>query len=268
MPDLVTIDLFHPETKIVNLSLGLGIGRVTGRPVPAPWDLGDLPGVVATVDVAVSRSRGKLWQDAAKTVPAVADGDPVRVAVCPYTATEFTAPNDDARPTLTGEGGGKWSLAFDGSLDRLEAQGLSVLSSVSLAMAVRLPALGASRPLAGGSAASGAPYWFADLAGRHQLFNNSVEASSSNSTTVMAGEAWHVPAVTYDGSSAIRYYLAGAADGTATMGSPFTQSPNRLANNVNNPSPIRVAGYAIVDGELSAGDVATAAAYLAALVPA
>lgn len=72
-----------------------------------------------TVVVSVSRSRGILWQDAAKTVKATADGDPVRVATCPYTSVDYTAPSDAQRPVLHTDGAGHWWLAFDGVDDYL-----------------------------------------------------------------------------------------------------------------------------------------------------
>ena len=85
----------------------------------AEWNPGDLAGLAATIVVAEQRSAGLLWQNTAKTIAATADGDPVRVAVCPYTAVEFTAPSDAARPLLYDETGGKWSLSFDGVDDQL-----------------------------------------------------------------------------------------------------------------------------------------------------
>lgn len=85
------------------------------------WTPAQLSGLVATVSPALSRSSGRLWQNTAKTVPAVADGDPVRVAVCPFTSVEFTAPTDSARPLLWDEGGGKWSFWMDGIDDVLTA---------------------------------------------------------------------------------------------------------------------------------------------------
>ena len=85
----------------------------------AEWNPGDLAGLAATIVVAEQRSAGLLWQNTAKTIAATADGDPVRVAVCPYTAVEFTAPSDAARPLLYDEGSGKWSLSFDGVDDQL-----------------------------------------------------------------------------------------------------------------------------------------------------
>lgn len=105
--------------------MGLSAGLVAGlngramAGVSAEWNPGDLTGLAATLLPAESLAGGLLWQNTAKTVPAVADGDPVRVAVCPYTAVEFTAPSDAARPLLWEEGGGLWSLAFDGIDDRL-----------------------------------------------------------------------------------------------------------------------------------------------------
>lgn len=88
--------------------------------VSAAWNPGDLTGLAATLLPAESLAGGLLWQNTAKTVPATADGDPVRVAVCPYTGVEFTALSDAARPLLWDEGGGRWSLAYDGVDDWLD----------------------------------------------------------------------------------------------------------------------------------------------------
>lgn len=88
----------------------------------AAWNLASLPGLDAGLLVAQMRSLGLLWQDLSKTTHATDDGHPVRVAVCPFTGTEATAPSDSARPVLWDElGDGRyWSLAFDGSDDRLD----------------------------------------------------------------------------------------------------------------------------------------------------
>ncbi|HUR52945.1 MAG TPA: hypothetical protein VMZ71_02355 [Gemmataceae bacterium] len=87
---------------------------------PVAFSPASLPGYVdSPYSVAQLRAAGALWQNAAKTVPAVADADPVRVAVCG--ATEYTAPSDAARPLLFAEAGGKWSLKFDGTDDNLTA---------------------------------------------------------------------------------------------------------------------------------------------------
>lgn len=88
--------------------------------VASAWNPSRLTGLAATLLPALSRSSGLLWQNTAKTTPSTADGDPVRVAVCPFTAVEFTAPSDAARPLLWDEGSGKWSLSFDGVDDQLQ----------------------------------------------------------------------------------------------------------------------------------------------------
>lgn len=106
------------------------IPLLTRRAVAA-WTPASLTGLAATLLPAESRSRGLLWQNTAKTMPATADGDPVRVAICPYTAVEFTAPSDSARPLLYDESGGLWSLEFDGVDDYLEAGNLSALFSAA-----------------------------------------------------------------------------------------------------------------------------------------
>jgi hypothetical protein len=69
---------------------------------------------------AASRALGRLYQDAAKTLLATADGHPVRVATCPYTGQDYTAPSDAARPVLRTDGAaGHWWLAFDGVDDAM-----------------------------------------------------------------------------------------------------------------------------------------------------
>lgn len=79
-----------------------------------------LTNLVVALDVTLARSQGKLWQDAGKTVPAAANGDLVRIAACPYTGLEFST-TDASRPALFDEGGGKWSLQFNGSDDEMQA---------------------------------------------------------------------------------------------------------------------------------------------------
>lgn len=80
---------------------------------------GDLPGLAPSISVAYQLQLGLLWQNAGKTIPAVADGDPVRVATCPWTGEDYTAPSDAARPLLYDQGGGTWSLRGDGVDDVL-----------------------------------------------------------------------------------------------------------------------------------------------------
>jgi len=69
-----------------------------------------LPGIAASINVAISRTQGKLWQDAGKTVPAIANNDPVYVATCPYTGFDWVAPSNAERLILTNISGSKWGL--------------------------------------------------------------------------------------------------------------------------------------------------------------
>lgn len=101
----------HANSGMSGISAVCGVPHLTFVPT-------QLPGYVdSPFNVAYLRWAGRLWQDTAMTVPAVADGDPVRRIVCG--STYYDAPSDAARPLLWDEGGGKWSLSFDGVDDRL-----------------------------------------------------------------------------------------------------------------------------------------------------
>lgn len=95
---------------------------------------GDITGLSPSVQVALMRSLGLLWQNTGKTVPASSHGDRVRVATCPFTGSDFVAPSDAARPTLTSEGGGKWSLLFDGVDDEMSVAAYSAEPSGGFAL--------------------------------------------------------------------------------------------------------------------------------------
>lgn len=103
----------------MSLSGGLTAGLVAGLTsramggVSSGWNPSRLTGLRTTILAAEARAADDLWQNTAKTDPAVSDTDPVRVSVCPYTAEEFTASSDAGRPLLWDESGGKWSLEFD-----------------------------------------------------------------------------------------------------------------------------------------------------------
>lgn len=109
--DARNINRVNRMSRVVRV--GGGGGGASG------WQPDELAGLAPTLSVSRQRSSGLLWQDAAKTVAARADGDRVRVATCPWTGVDYTAPSDAARPVLTDEGGGLWSLAFDGVDDYL-----------------------------------------------------------------------------------------------------------------------------------------------------
>lgn len=107
-------DVFHPTA-------------VLGY-VPSPYSIAEL------------RALRRLWQNTAKTVPAIADGDPVRVVDCGG-GVDYTAPTDAARPLLWAEGAGRWSLSFDGVDDQIIANVNVTLDKV-FATRVRLAASG------------------------------------------------------------------------------------------------------------------------------
>ena len=85
-----------------------GLSGLSGICGGAAWSPASLTGLAPTLLPALSRTQGKLWQDSAKTVPATAAGDPVRVATCPFLGVDYTAPSDAARQAaahgLTGAG--------------------------------------------------------------------------------------------------------------------------------------------------------------------
>jgi hypothetical protein len=87
----------------------------------AAWSPADLPGLAAAPVVALMRAAGKMWQDAARTTPATANGQSVYVFDCTFTGLRYTASSSSARAVLTDEGGGGWSLTFDGADDRYYA---------------------------------------------------------------------------------------------------------------------------------------------------
>ncbi len=69
---------------------------------------------------------GKLWQDASETVPADADGDPVRVLECVITGCKWVATSDAHRGTLTDLGDDNWGIDFGGvSNYHLDASGFT-----------------------------------------------------------------------------------------------------------------------------------------------
>lgn len=77
---------------------------------PPSWTPANLPSIAPSLNIAISRASSKLWQDVGKTVPAVANNDPVYVATCPYTGFDWVAPSNAERLILTNISGAKWGL--------------------------------------------------------------------------------------------------------------------------------------------------------------
>jgi len=82
---------------------------------------GNLPGIAPSIQVALMRQRGLLWQDLAKTTPANANNDPVAVATCPFTGVDFINGAGLARPVLTNISGNYWGYTLDGVNSRIGA---------------------------------------------------------------------------------------------------------------------------------------------------
>ena len=80
-------------------------------PGVTPDDLGE--SLVYVLDVPGAYAEGGLWQDSAKTTPAIADGDPVVVHTDPWTGLDLVF-SEIAPPILRDRGGMGWVLNFDG----------------------------------------------------------------------------------------------------------------------------------------------------------
>lgn len=113
--------------------LTLGAGPPSAGGAFSPAQLANL--TTSLGSVAESRAAGLLFQDPGKTTLAVADGDLVRVAVCPYTGVNQIAPSALARMRLTDYSNGKWALVGDGTQTYLGSASNFTLGGSGLAAA-------------------------------------------------------------------------------------------------------------------------------------
>lgn len=129
--------------------IGIGIGPSFVATRPITWSPILLSGIGPSLVPKVQREAGLLWQDTGKTVAAYADGDPVRVATCPFTHTDIIAASDAARPLLKITGS-KAYLLFDGSSDYMSATVASGFMSAAytLALGIRFAAPGVGDQIA------------------------------------------------------------------------------------------------------------------------
>jgi hypothetical protein len=101
-------------------ALGLGLGLGLGSRRAAAWTPADLLGLLdAPSSISQLRSTGNLWQNAAKSIPALSVTDPVRVVS--VGAVDWVAPSDAARGLLYQESNGGWSIALDGIDDQYQS---------------------------------------------------------------------------------------------------------------------------------------------------
>lgn len=236
------------------IGLGLGMGTTSG----GVWTPAKLTGFNSSVLVALSRGQGKLWQNSGKTTPAVADGDPVRVATCPYAGVDFTAPSDAARPTLRNSGA-FWWLAFDGVDDVLQRtmtlnQPYSVYGSALI--------LTASGTLCDGQTVNTG--YIARNGGNPASYGISAGTNLNSSNTVLAANTVIVGA-NFNGASSVVDLAgtettgpAGATNLTAVTVGGRTGIPTLFCD--------RLYGL-IYAGALSAAEKAKNRAYLATLGP-
>lgn len=249
--------------------LGIGIGltsRAMGG-VSAAWNPSRLTGLAVTLLPAESRSRGLLWQNTAKTTPATADGDPVRVAVCPFTAVEFTAPSDAARPLLWDEGGGKWSMFFDGVDDIFI--GSSLASGSAWTTAGRYLVAAQSREVASLNTASTNDGWRIGwtLTPTVQLTYGGVASYGSPLTYPTSSAFTRTDLIASGGNWTRRVNGSGSATATGTINWSGTPRPSVGGHSglFTSVTSGRVPGFTLYTGTLSIDDVLLLETYLGAL---
>ena len=246
----------------LSLGLGGGLNRL-GVGGGAAFTLNTLSGLAVTLLPALSRQQGKLWQDASKTVPATADTDPVRVAVCPYTALEWTAPSDAARPLLRSLGAGKWHLACDGVDDYLQVT-LPGWSGTVGSLSVRMSLGSTSGTKAGinvNSATSANEYYKATTLAYARNFR----AVRYDAYATLPADTNQHTQTWVSGASAYTVRMDGSVVGSTT---PNWQSPNAPRFGVTDStvySNLRCAGLVLAAAEWDAATVAAVEKYLGEL---
>jgi len=244
------------NTGFRKLATGLG---GSGGAAPTPWSPGDLPGLQPSLQVALSLSQGGLWQDAGKTVPATEDGDPVRVATCPWTGQDYVAPSDSARPLLWDEGGGKWSLFFDGIDDRMAFPGLTLADYLLYFAQQTVGDCGlVSKFSQNYQVRIGSPV------GRLYLLDGVVDMVSDALTTDRADFS----VIGYERSgTAVAFFENLSARGTGVMSSPLLLDNIGTLVGGANPTNGRIAGFIPAAAAPSADNRTLLTAYLTALYP-
>lgn len=258
----------------MRIGIGLSLTRPSGG--AGAWSPADLPGLAPTVQVVRSLAAGGLWQNAAKTTPCAADGDPCRVAVCPDTAGEYAAPSDGARGLLWDEGAGAWSLALDGvsnyyatpaATDGCVAWGFAWLNSTALESGFWIVV----SPLNGlefGLFASDSGYRNVSL-----MMGGAGASVGFDSAAVLAADAWNVLVVSYQGGGVstpgnYRAWLNGVEQTVVASGMFGGGAVGTLGSRGGSyPAPIRIAGFVPSSAALSAAQAAAMSDYLTALTP-
>lgn len=246
--------------------IGVGISLFASR--SAAWVPTRGASLFAAPNIAAARSAGLLWQDAAKTVPAVADGDPVYVVRCPFTAVEFAAPAVGQRPLLKSGGGSLWHLLFDGTDDFLTFSG-PASKPLSIHMACRVTNFSIASA-AFSSPAGGQKLKIVDPGALNKMRGGKEGVYNwTESTTAATVSADFVGGVNYAATGAATYYRNGAADGVAdadTSDDTFTANLSRIGASSSGAELIvgRVYGWAIYSASQSVGNLLALHKYLGA----
>lgn len=265
------MNLLKPGSRL--RQMGLRCGALAG----VAWNPSRLTSLLFTVLPALSRRLGLLWQDAAKTVAATAASDPVRVAVCPFTAVEFTAPSDAARPLLTDEGGGKWSLTFDGTDDylTLASSGASdsFSSSQSIGTGWRAGTVVANRfILAKRNAASPYPAALWNAAAVHRYSTNAGADVNADYPAAVVVNTWYRSMVGKSGT-ATTLYTNGALVSSPTQAVGTANTAAWLVGCQNFGSGVthfwsgRLSAVVVAASALTAASAVALDSYLASVTP-
>ena len=219
---------------------------------------------------AALRAGGFLWQNTGKTIAAVADGDPIRVATCG--AVDWTAPSDASRPLLYDETGGKWSASFDGADDLLYrtsthimAQGLSWSSFAGYRCAAssRGSVVGEEDSFTLGCGAGDQSGGGLNIIGYRVAI-----AWDSASLTHQSAGAMGVVATPSGSDTSITYYRNNVAGSTTTRNINTGNGTLLIGGeklSINLAYPDRVSGAVFVSAAISSADRAALSTYLEAL---
>lgn len=232
--------------------------------VDSVWTPAQLPNLQATLIPSLAT----LWQDAGMTTRALSDGDPVRVAVCPFTKVAFTSPSDSARPVLHNDGAGHWYLSFDGVDDQYASTGTAIPPGAVSAFCAMYPTdLSVNRTMLGNSAASGGPFWFIQGADKKVNFFCDNVTALPGSNTALTANSWYLAGYTY-GSSVVAHRLNQAPNGGGTGGTTFTATADHVGDIRSGSRFVgRIAGLVWGTAQWSASDIAKIESYLRALYP-
>jgi hypothetical protein len=236
-------------------------------PDPSP----SLTNIYAAATIGRCKRDGLLWQDTAKTVPAVAHNDPVRVVTAPINgggAVDFVAPSSGARPLLKNAFGNVWYLLFDGIDDCLDFAGVAPIP-LSIHFAIRW--VGAS---GGGGVVISGPTNSQKLKGRDGSFfrggKNNVSNWTGNTATLpvdgdyICGLNYAATGDAYNWKDGVKDTLAQANVNTVGL----TGNITRIGMNTAGGEPWngRIYGWVICTGSQLDSEIPVTHAYLQSAV--